>query len=303
MNEAELLFTQILNCNLQDLYLDREKPLDKQNSEFISTVLRRRVAGEPIQYILGKTEFMGLEFKVIPGVFIPRPETEILVETAIKIIKSQSSAKIWRIPPNFGETSPAKLAVRHNSARPRQQGWRGHQVSKLKILDIGTGSGCIAVSLAKLLPNAEVTATDVSSLALEVAKENAKLNNVDVNFIESSLFEVPDSGAVAYDLIVSNPPYISTSGIQLLQREVRYEPRVALDGGRNGLNFYRRIIKNAPENLVENGYLILEMGFTQRQCIEKIVHTSKGFSVVEIARDYNNIERVVVLKKNGSQHG
>jgi release factor glutamine methyltransferase len=279
MNEAELLFTQILNCNLQDLYLDREKPLDKQNSEFISTVLRRRVAGEPIQYILGKTEFMGLEFKVIPGVFIPRPETEILVETAIKVTKSL---------PRQSSGLPAVAS---------------RQVSKLKILDIGTGSGCIAVSLAKLLPNAEVTATDVSSLALEVAKENAKLNNVDVNFIESSLFEVPDSGAVAYDLIVSNPPYISTSGIQLLQREVRYEPRVALDGGRNGLNFYRRIIKNAPENLVENGYLILEMGFTQRQCIEKIVHTSKGFSVVEIARDYNNIERVVVLKKNGSQHG
>ncbi len=286
MNEAELLFTQILNCNLRDLYLDRNRLLDKQNSEFISTVLKRRVAGEPIQYILGKTEFMGLEFKVIPGVFIPRPETEILVETVIKVTRSQSSAKIWRIPPKFGEISPVKLAG-----------------TKIKILDIGTGSGCIAISLAKLLPNAEVTATDVSSLALEVAKENAKLNNVKINFIKSSLFAALQLQAVAYDLILSNPPYISTSEIKLLQREVRYEPRVALDGGRNGLNFYRRIIKNAPENLAENGYLILEMGFTQRQCIEKIAHTSKGLSVVEIVRDYNNIERVVVLKKNGSQHG
>jgi release factor glutamine methyltransferase len=268
MNETELLFTQILNCNRQDLYLDRDKLLDKKNSELISGVLKKRAVGQPLQYILGKTEFMSLEFKVSPDVFIPRPETEILVETAIKVTKSP-----------------------------------GQPVTKLNILDMGTGSGCIAISLAKLLPHIAVTATDISCAALEVARENAKLNDVSINFIQSNLFCAYDLRPTTYDLIISNPPYIPTSEIQKLQREVRFEPRIALDGGSDGLNFYRRIIKNSPAYLEDNGYLILEMGFTQRKAIEKIADTSRRFSIVRIVRDYNNIDRVIVLKKNGSQHG
>jgi release factor glutamine methyltransferase len=176
MNEAELLFTQILNCKRQDLYLDRDKLLDKKNSELISGVLKKRVAGQPLQYILGKTEFMGLEFKVSPDVFIPRPETEILVETAIKVTKSP-----------------------------------GQPVTKLNILDMGTGSGCIAISLAKLLPHIAVTATDISCAALEVARENAKLNDVSINFIQSNLFcayelTVPRQHPIQLDESVSRLP-------------------------------------------------------------------------------------------------
>jgi len=268
MNESELVFTQILNCSRQDLYLDRDRKLDQENSTLIFQVFKERVSGKPIQYILGKTEFMGLEFKIIPGVFIPRPETEILVETAIKVIQSSS-----------------------------------HPVTKLKILDIGTGSGCIAVSLANLLPDMEITATDISPLALEITKENAKLNDVNINFLESDLFASPDLRPIAYNLIVSNPPYITTSEIAGLAREVRYQPRIALDGGSDGLNFYRRIIKDSPAYLEDNGHLILEMGFTQRKAIEKIAQASGRFSLVRVVRDYKNIERVVVLKKAGVGHG
>jgi release factor glutamine methyltransferase len=268
MNEAELLFTQVLNCNRQDLYLKRDLLLDKKNCEFISRVLKKRISGEPIQYILGTTEFMGLEFKVLPGAFIPRPETEILVETAIEVAKSLDK--------------PA---------------------ASFKILDIGTGSGCIAVSLAKIFADAQVTATDVSSVALDVARENANLNNAKVNFIKSDLFAACGLRATAYELIVCNPPYIPTSEIEGLAPEVRFEPGIALDGGSDGLDFYRRIIKDSPAYLKNNGYLILEMGFTQRRALEKIADTSQSFSAVRIVRDYNDIERVIVLKKTGVEHG
>jgi release factor glutamine methyltransferase len=270
MNEAELLFTQVLNCQRQDLYLNRDKKLDKKSSVFFSRVLKQRLLGQPIQYILGKTEFMGLEFKVMRGVFIPRPETEILLQCAIKVIGSQG--------PAFG----------------------GRQVTKLKILDMGTGSGCIAVSLAKLFPDIEITATDISPIALRVARENAKINDVEVNFIKSNLFSALDPQSATYGMILSNPPYISASEIKGLAPEVRYEPRVALDGGSDGLDFYRRIIKDSWGYLEDSGYLILEMGFNQRKAIEKIIDASRRFSIVRIIRDYNNIERVVVLQKSGS---
>lgn len=262
MNESELLFTQVLNCKRQDLYFNRDRILDKKSSVFISRVLKERVSGRPIQYILGKTEFMGLEFRVIPDVFIPRPETEILVETAIEFSRSRS-----------------------------------HQIDKLKILDMGTGSGCIAISLAKLLPGVEITAVDISPFALGIAQENAKNNNAEVNFIKSDLFAAFDPQSVRYNMIACNPPYIRGLEIRGLTREVRHEPRIALDGGSDGLDFYRRIINDSPVYLEENGYLILEMGFNQRNAIEKIADDCGCFSVVRIVRDYNNIERIIVLKK------
>lgn len=294
MNEAELVFMQVLNCKRQDLYLKGEILLDKEASGFISRVLRERISGKPVQYVLGKTEFMGLDFKLAPGVFIPRPETEILVETLLEEV----------------------------ARSPRQA------VAKARVLDMGTGSGCIAVSLAKLLPDIEVTASDISSQALAIARENAKLNNVEINFINSNLFDAFNLAAPRrigaagypprhigvvgtplaaaplsagrYNLIACNPPYIPSLEIEQLQREVRCEPRIALDGGRDGLDFYRRIVGDSPVYLEEGGQLILEIGFTQRQDIERIVHSSKRFSISRVVRDYNDIERVVVLKKNRS---
>jgi release factor glutamine methyltransferase len=251
------------------LYQNLGLKLSSRDSEIISGVFKRRINGEPLQYILGKTEFMGLEFKVDKNVLIPRPETEILVETAIQ----------------------------YATQRPRDP------ETQLHILDIGTGSGCIAVSLVKLIKDIKVTATDISDKAITVAKENAALNKVEdkIDFIRQDLFGLQPVACSLqpnlFDFIVSNPPYIPSAEIETLQREVRFEPRIALDGGREGLDFYRRIIKEAPSYLVKEGYLILEIGFNQKNKVENIFYSSKDFEIIEIVKDYSNIDRVVVAQR------
>ncbi|MDD5166805.1 MAG: peptide chain release factor N(5)-glutamine methyltransferase [Candidatus Omnitrophica bacterium] len=261
MNEAELLFSEIFGCDRASLYLKKDIPLDKDKLSKVSSVLKRRFSGEPLQYILGKTEFMGLEFRVNPSVLIPRPETEILVETAIKILQ------------------------------PAAQG--------MKILEIGTGSGCIAISLAKLLKDVDIIATDISDNALEVAKGNARRHGVKINFILADLFNAVDCLMHPADLIISNPPYVASSEIASLQPEISYEPRIALDGGADGLDFYRRIINGAVDYLKKDGLLILEIGFDQSRAIADIFQKSGKFKIIEIAKDYSNIERVMVAAKNG----
>jgi len=277
MNETELLFTETLNCDRASLYLEGKRKLDKHVLFSISQALRRRINGEPIQYILGKTEFMGLEFKVSQDVLIPRPETEILVETVLKAIKSRGYPA--------GSAIPAQLSI---SA--------GYNVTSLNILDIGTGSGCIAVSLAKFLHQAKIFATDISGKALDAARKNAKLNDVEkrIDFICADLFNGCESLTGSCDLIVSNPPYVRRETIKRLAAEIQYEPLSALNGGRDGLDFYRRIICQAPGFLKKEGLLILEMGFDQRESIEKMFNLSGKFKVKEVVRDYNNIERVIV---------
>jgi len=271
MNEAELLFTEIFNTNRAGLYLDKDLRLDKDKAYFISTVLRRRIQGEPLQYILGKCEFMGLEFKVTPDVMIPRPETEILVEKGIDLVRSLG------------------LGVRSKELGVRS--W--------EILDIGTGSGCIGISLAKFLQNCKVTAVDISENALIVAKENAKLNNVEINFLHSDLFNARELESNRYDLIVSNPPYIPSSEIDSLEIQLQYEPRIALDGGMDGLDFYRRIICQAQAHLKADGFLILEIGFGQAIKIKNILEKTRNFAIIDIVKDYNSIDRVVVAKFSG----
>jgi release factor glutamine methyltransferase len=260
MNEAELLFSRVLNCSRLSLYLDRQRLLTEKESEAVSAALKRRISGEPLEYILGVMEFMGLEFKVSPDVLIPRPETEILVETVIKI-----------------SNDPDR-----------------------KILDLGTGSGCIAVSLARFLPNAEITATDISSRALKIAAANAASNNVKIDFLCSDLFGALDAVRQKYDIIVSNPPYVASGEIGKLQQELRHEPLIALDGGEDGLEFYSRIIKDAPDYLEAGGSLVMEIGFDQAGRIENIFKRSKKFKAIEIIKDYNNIERVIVARRETS---
>lgn len=265
MNETELLFSEIMNCGRLALYQNKSLPLGRSKSLLIASALKRRMAGEPIQYILGKTEFMGLEFKVDENVLIPRPETEILVETVINLVHS------------------SKFKVH-------------------SILDIGTGSGCIAVSLAKSIPNVSITAVDISEKAIEAAKQNALSNKVKINFLVSDLFGSNKLRAGNYELIVSNPPYIPGAEIASLQPEVRREPRIALDGGSDGLDFYRRITKSAPAYLKERGFLIIEIGFNQRKKIENIFQKSGNFEIIESIKDYNNLDRIIVarkIRKNG----
>jgi release factor glutamine methyltransferase len=258
VNETELLFSSVLNCNRMSLYLDRQRFLTSDESKAISAALKRRIAGEPLEYILAGTEFMGLKFKLSPDVLIPRPETEILVETVIRQARASDSTKI---------------------------------------LDLGTGSGCIAVSLAKFLPDARITAVDISGKALKVAAENAALHNLKIDFIRSDLFSSPVLSSSKYEIIVSNPPYIVSEEIEKLQPELKYEPRIALDAGPDGLGFYRRIIDKAPDHLEKGGFLVMEIGFGQCKKIENILKKSKKFEIIEIVKDYNHINRVIVARR------
>jgi len=261
MNESELLFSEILNCDRAGLYRDRGVSLAREKSAFAAAVLRRRIKGEPIQYILGKSEFFGLEFKVNPAVLIPRPETEILAEKTIELVC-------------------LRLA----------------QEKRIDILEIGTGSGCLAVSLAKALPRAKITATDISQEALEVARFNAARHNAQISFLHSDIFGHEALPGKHFDIIVSNPPYVSSAELSRLQPEIGYEPSLALDGGNDGLAFYRRIIRGTPEYLKKDGLLILEIGYNQLEAVEKLITLTGDLAIIEVAKDYSNIDRVLVAK-------
>ncbi|MCU0666636.1 MAG: peptide chain release factor N(5)-glutamine methyltransferase [Candidatus Omnitrophica bacterium] len=255
MNEAEVLFSEITNLSREKLYLNWDKPITAQQAEYLSSVIKRRINGQPIEYILGKTEFMGLEFKVSPDVLIPRPETEILVEETLKLA----------------------------SKNP-------------KILDIGTGSGCIAVSLAKMLPLAKISAVDISPVCLKQASENAKMHNVEIDFIESDIFSCLSCESGKYDIIVSNPPYIRTGDIKRLEPEVKCQPRLALDGCEDGLYFYKKIIPSAGEFLESGGFLVLEIGFDQLSQIEDIFKKQNKLKIVKKVKDYQQYNRFVIAQ-------
>lgn len=221
-----------------------------------AALLKRRAAGEPIQYITGACEFYGLPFRVTPDVLIPRPETEHLVETALTLVA--------------------------NGTRPR-------------ILDVCTGSGAIAVALAKHLPDAFVTATDISAPALALAQENAKRNEVTVRFFQGDLLTpVADE---TFHLIVSNPPYVSQLDRNTLSAEVRdFEPALALFAGSDGLDIYRRLIPAAFSALLPGGSLALEIGMDQQASITSLLQSS-GFTRIAFTPDLQGIPRVAVAQR------
>ena len=265
MNEAELVLTHVLNCNRMSLYLNKDINLDRDKSRLLSSILKRRISGEPVQYILGETEFMGLKFKVDKRALIPRPETEILVEQALEQLKQ------------MGISSP-------------------------KILDLGTGSGCIAVSIAKNLNRPDVWASDISTEALRLAQENACFNNVEIKFIQGDLFDALKFKEDKFDLIVSNPPYVSTGEFNSLAKEIFFEPELALKAGVDGLDFYRRIISKAADYLKNNGLLIFEVGINQAYLVKKMLE-KEGFGQLTLIKDYNNIERIIMAKKGLFKNG
>lgn len=259
LRESEIFLSHILDCPRIELYLDN-LTVEKNNTRDYWHLLDTRAKGLPLQYILGSTEFMGLEFKVHPGVFIPRPETEILVETVL----------------NYPLSTP---------------------LHPLKVLDIGTGCGNIAVSLGKYLNVADIFACDISDSALKLAKGNSSLNKVGISLVQSDLFSAFKRDKNSFSLVISNPPYISAQIIGELSREVHFEPRGALDGGSDGLSYYRRIINEAPAYLQNNGLLALEIGDDQMVFVQKIFEQSKRFSKITIVKDYNNVERVIIAQK------
>ncbi len=252
-SKARRLLAFTLNVPKEYLIINNEKELSKQDFEYYKNYITRLINGEPIQYIIGKQEFMGIEFNVNKDVLIPQPDTEILVEETIKIAK---------------------------------------EYNKPKVLDLCTGSGAIAVSIKKYVPEAEVFASDISIKALQLAK----INNIDnnINFIESNLFENINN---EFDIIVSNPPYIRTEEIKSLSKEVQNEPLIALDGGQDGLDFYRDIIKQAHNYLKSNGKLCLEIGDEQKDAITQILKSNFNYTNIKYYKDLQGNDRVIIVEK------
>ena len=256
--KSRLLMQYVLGQNRQYVIVHDDEKLEKNMEEKYFANIKKIKEGTPIEHITHQKEFMKLNFYVDSDVLIPRQDTEILVEEVIDIAR---------------------------------------QINAKRILDLCTGSGAIAVSLAKYLPNVEVTASDISKNALEIANKNAIANEVKdrVNFIQSDLFEniIPEK----YDIIVSNPPYIKRKEIKKLDAQVKKEPNIALDGGTDGLDFYRSIINDAYLYLKYGGYLCFEIGFDQRKEVQNLIEqNSEYYKHTYSKKDLYDKDRIVVTR-------
>ena len=252
--DAEILLAYVLKWRRLQLYVDSDKILPLESVLRFNQLVNQRIEGFPVAYLTGMKDFMGLTFAVNENVLIPRPDTEILTEGVGNYLRSLGC--------------------------------------KVSFADLGTGSGAICVSILKFVKSARACAVDISAEALNVAKLNAAKFHVDdrAEFFCGDLF-APLEGKI-FNAVVSNPPYIPTNDLKTLQSEVKREPRLALDGGDDGLNFYRRIISDAPRFLVSGGLLAVEIGINQSAAVENLM-TATGFGNVKIFKDLAGIERVV----------
>ena len=280
--EAQLFLSHVLNRGWDYIYLNPGELLSTESLSSFRNLVKRREEHIPWQYLIGHTEFMSLDFVVNEGVMIPRPETELLVEAALERLS----------------TINCQL---------------------LTALDMGTGCGNIAIALAKALP-CQVYALDISEVALRVARVNAKRLNVEeaITFLPGDIFALsgpeclpvtrekaaPGPGFIPgdlegkADLMISNPPYVAAGELNRLQPEVsRFEPRVALDGGKDGLKFYLPLIEEAKIFLHPGGYLVLEMGINQAEAVQQIIVEKNQFHYPEIIKDYSGVERVIIAQK------
>lgn len=249
--EAAHTLSSLLECEIGELYLKANEQISGRVQEKLVGIARERGTGVPLAYLLGERYFMGFRFAVTPDVLIPRQDTELLCETALELIS-------------------------HNALHTA--------------LDLCTGSGCIAIALAKL-SDVSMDALDISRAALAVARENARKLGADVHFFQSDLWDKVEGH---YDLITANPPYIKESEYRTLMREVReHEPRQALFAMEEGLYYYHKIVPKAADYLNDNGYLVLEIGYDQRQAVEMLM-SEAGFQNVRTLKDYGGYDRVVV---------
>ena len=257
--EAGSILSFIIGKDRTFLISHAEDQLSDESFGRYQELLERRGSGEPIQYITGVQDFFGRAFRVTPDVLIPRPETELLVEAAIELIDSEAF-----------------------------------------ICDVGTGSGCIAVTMLCELRGARAVAVDTSAAALEIAKRNARDHEVfeRIEFAISDCFSALDASQYQFDIVVSNPPYVSAAAIEGLQREVRdHEPLVALSPGPDGLTVIRRLMIDAPSFLKPEGFLIMEIGFDQGEAVTSLVD-DKVWRLCDIKSDLQSIPRIVILRKN-----
>ena len=255
--KSRLLMQYILNRPREYLLVHDDKELTLRQEVNYFKAIKKLIEGIPLQHITHRQEFMKLMFYVDENVLIPRPDTEILVEEVIKIAK---------------------------------------KINAKKILDLCTGSGAIAVSLAKYIEGSQITATDISRKALSIAKLNAVNNNVEdkITFVSSDLFQ--NIQEEKYDIIVSNPPYIKKKVIENLDKEVKKEPIIALDGGDDGLKFYKKIIENAYEYLKYKGYLCFEIGYDQKDEVTKLIENEGKYIDTYSKKDLYDNDRIVITK-------
>ncbi len=256
-NKARAILQHTLKKSKEyTIIYDKKEVTKAQRDEYVRNI-KRLISGEPLQYITGVQEFMKINFIVTKDVLIPQPDTEILVEEVIKI---------------------------------------ANKIENPLILDLCTGSGAIAVALAKNIPNPRIVATDISKKALEIARHNAKLNGVmdNIDFMESNLFDKIKN--IKFDIIVSNPPYIETNVIPTLPKDVRQEPTIALDGGKDGLDFYRKIYDKGHEYLNKEGYLCVEIGYNQRESVKKIIEKQQKYINTYCRKDLCENDRVIVTQ-------
>jgi len=263
---AELLLARSLNLSREGLYRSLHNLLQEKEREALEKMIQRRISGEPLQYILEHQEFWSIDLKVDSRVLIPRPETELLIEQSLPIL--------------------SEISLKRNPV----------------VLEIGTGSGAIAIALAKEAKNLFLMATDISRDALILAKENAKSTGVleRIKFVAGDLFSPfhPTKGRAPFDLILSNPPYIIRRKISTLAEEVKdYEPRIALDGGEDGLAFYRCIIPEASFYLREGGWLLLEVALGQSGSVSEMIEKEGNFLGPQCIPDLSGIGRVVKAQK------
>lgn len=257
--KSRLIMQYVLNKPRQYLLVYDEQVLTLRQEVNYFKAIKKLASGVPIQHITHMQEFMKLNFYVDSDVLIPRADTEVLVEEVIEIAK---------------------------------------KVKAKKILDLCTGSGAIAVSLAKYISNSEITAVDISSKALNIAKKNAKNNEVEgqITFIESNLFaNLPKE---KYDIIVSNPPYIKREIIKTLDKEVQKEPKIALDGGYDGLDFYRKIVLNCDDYLKSGSYLCFEIGYDQKEDVVDILKSEKKHVNIYSKKDLYGNDRIIIAKRS-----
>ena len=256
-NKARMLLQATLKKSREYLMIYDNKEVENIDRDRYIKNVKRLILGEPLQYITGIQEFMKLNFLVTKDVLIPRPDTEILVEEVIR---------------------------------------KAENISYALILDLCTGSGALAVSLAKYIKNVHICAVDISSKALEIAKKNAELNGVknNIEFIESNLFDKIKERK--FDIIVSNPPYIETETIKTLSKDVQSEPKIALDGGKDGLDFYRKIADSGSKYLNRQGYICLEIGYNQRIAVRQILENKKRYVNINCIKDLCGNDRVITAQ-------
>lgn len=253
-HEIEFLTQEILNCKRVDLYLRFEEPLSKMQLNILRDWIQRRKKREPAQYIIGRSGFYNLTLKITPDVLIPRPESEVLVDSVLQITPSQSN---------------------------------------ISILDIGTGSGCLALALAKALPNANVIGIDNSPKAIELAGLNAK--ELQIKNVEFQLLDIlNDQVKNKFDVIVSNPPYISKAEMDDIMQDVKkFEPYSALTDFSDGLTFYRKFVEIINMILKSNGWFFIEVGLGRHPQKVKELFNENNFKAIELIKDYNGDERVL----------